>query len=86
MLDWLGIDDYPFRVRATAMARFLAGQRSSRVKSGVIDYLARTHRVYFRSTATGRNPIATYISFGVSVASAAIAIGPAPARRASSTQ
>jgi hypothetical protein len=24
MLNWLGIDDYPFRVRATAMARFLA--------------------------------------------------------------
>src|SRR5262245_23383880 len=24
MLNWLGIDDYPFRARATAMARFLA--------------------------------------------------------------
>jgi hypothetical protein len=23
MLNWLGIEDYPFRARATAMARFL---------------------------------------------------------------
>ena len=42
-------------------------------------------RVYFRTTATGRKPIVAYIVFGVSVASAMIAMGPAPARRASAT-
>jgi hypothetical protein len=42
-------------------------------------------RVYFRTTATGRKPIAAYIVFGVSVASAMITIGPAPAARQSAT-
>jgi hypothetical protein len=30
MLNWLGIDDYPFRARATVMARFLADALSVR--------------------------------------------------------
>ena len=34
MLNWLGIDDYPFRARATAMARFLG--EALRVRKGVV--------------------------------------------------
>jgi hypothetical protein len=34
MLNWLGIDDYPFRARATAMARFLAD--ALRVRKGSV--------------------------------------------------
>ena len=34
MLNWLGIEDYPFRARATAMARFLAD--ALRARKGLV--------------------------------------------------
>lgn len=43
MLNWLGFDDYPFRARATAMARFLTDGLRGR-KAGVVSAKSKSRR------------------------------------------